>query len=74
MRWRYPHTVEVASSNLAPPTVNIRRTRQEQFVVTAFMRSFVGFRRKAPMNRGTTNGLDEYLLCRRLEVRPVSRT
>ena len=41
--------------------VSIRRTRQEQFVVTAFMRSFAGFRCTAPMNRGTTNGLGEYL-------------
>ncbi len=42
--------------------VSIRPTRQKQFVVTAFMRSFAGFRCMAPMNRGTTNGFDEYLL------------
>ncbi len=41
--------------------VLVRRTRQEPFVVTAFMRSFTGFRRKAPMNRGTTNGLGDCL-------------
>ncbi len=29
--------------------------------MTAFMRSFAGFRRMAPMNRGTTNGLGECL-------------
>ena len=41
--------------------VGIRPTRQEPFVVTAFMRSFAGFRCTAPMNRGTTNGLGDCL-------------
>ena len=31
------------------------------FVVIAFMRSIMGFRCPAPMNRGTTNGLGEGL-------------
>ena len=41
--------------------VNIRPTRQKQFVLTAFMRSFVGFRCTASMDRGNTNGLGECL-------------
>ena len=55
----YPLITLVALVAAGP--VSIPGYREARFVVTAFMRSLAGFRRKAPMNRGTTNGSNRFL-------------
>ncbi len=60
------NAVEMAISanairSCATVEVNIRRTRQNLFVVTAFMQSFPPFSRLDPINRVTTNGFGECL-------------
>jgi len=58
---RHQATNPLFTSGSISAGVSNRPTRQEPFVVTAFMRSFAKSRCTAPMNRGTTNGLGEGL-------------